>query len=99
MKKVLFHPDASEEMTASAEWYERKQSDLGKRFLAAVQDAVLRVQINPVLYPEVMPGVRRSITRSFPFGVVYSTSDDVIFIFAVMHLRRDPDYWKDRVTG
>ncbi len=99
MKKVLFHPDALEEMTASAGWYENKQPDLGKRFLAAVQDAVLRAQINPVLYSEVMPGIRRSITRSFPFGVVYSSSDNVIFIFAVMHLRRDPDYWKNRVTG
>ena len=99
MKKVLFHPDASEEMTASAGWYENKQSDLGKRFLAGVQDAVLRVQINPMLYPEVMPGIRRGLIRSFLFGVVHSSSDNVIFIFAVMHLRRAPDYWKDRVAG
>jgi len=98
MKKVFFHSDASAEIKASAIWYERKQPDLGKRFLAAIQDDIQRIQINPLLYPEIMPSIHRSITRSFPFGVVYKVNEDDIHIYAVMHLHRDPYYWKIRLT-
>jgi len=40
---------------------------------------------------------------NFPFhpeadGVLYSVERNGIFILAVMHLHRDPDYWKHRVA-
>lgn len=41
--------------------------------------------------------VRRCLVNRFPFGVIYSVEQGEIFILAVMHLRRHPDYWKDRL--
>jgi hypothetical protein len=40
--------------------------------------------------------VRRCLTRRFPFGVLYAVEPSGIFILAVMHLRRDPECWKQR---
>ena len=51
MKVVKFHPDAESEMIAAAAYYEEQQSDLGRRFLASVQDAINRIILNPSLYP------------------------------------------------
>jgi plasmid stabilization system protein ParE len=50
MKAVKFHPDAESEMIAAAAYYEEQQPDLGRRFLASVQDAVNRIILNPHLY-------------------------------------------------
>jgi hypothetical protein len=32
----------------------------------------------------------------FPFGVLYTVQNDTITVFAVMHLSREPGYWKSR---
>jgi plasmid stabilization system protein ParE len=96
MKTVRFHIDAEAEMVAAATYYEAQQPDLGRRFLAAVQDAVNRVAVNPHLFPTVDLDVRRCLTRAFPFGILFRDRSDAIIIMAVMHMHRDPNYWKTR---
>jgi hypothetical protein len=29
--------------------------------------------------------------------IIYAVDEEVLFILAVMHLHRDPEYWKDRL--
>ena len=96
MKTVVFQADAEAEMIEAAAYYEAQQSDLGRRFLASVQDSINRIVINPQLYPIVEPDVRRCLTRTFPFGVLFRDRPDKIEVIAVMHLHRDPNYWQER---
>ena len=96
MKSVQFHPEAEAEMIAAAAYYEAQQPGLGRRFLAAVQDAINRISHNPQLYPVVELDVGRCLTKTFPFGVLFRERPDRIVIMAVMHLHRAPAYWKDR---
>lgn len=96
MRKARLHPQAEAEMIEAAVYYESRQEDLGKRFLASVQDAINSIEINPGLYPVVDLDVRRCLTKVFPFGVLFRLSDARIVVVAVMHLSRHPDYWKGR---
>lgn len=96
MKSIRFHFEAESEMIEAATWYESQQTNLGKRFLASVQDAINRLELNPSLYPVVEHDARRCLTRTFPFGVIFLIRPDMIVIMAVMHLLRNPDYWKNR---
>ena len=97
MKTVRFHADAEAEMVEAAAYYETQQENLGKRFLASVQDALNRIQINPLLYQVVELDVRRCVTKTFPFGILFRARPEQIVVVAVMHLHRDPEYWKARV--
>ena len=97
MNPVRFHPEAEAEMNAAAAYYEAQQEDLGRRFLAAVQDAANRIQLNPLLYHIIEEDVRRCATRTFPYGVLFQIKPDKYVVIAVMHLHRDPDYWKTRI--
>ena len=92
-----FHPEAEAEMLSAAKFYETQQKDIGKRFLTSIQDALNRIQVNPLLYREIEDGVRRCLTMTFPFGVVFRIMPDTFVIIAVMHLHRDPGYWKSRL--
>jgi toxin ParE1/3/4 len=92
--RVRLHPEAENEMIEAAAYYEAQQTDLGKRFLAAIQDAANSILINPRPYPMVDLDVRRCLTKVFPFGVLFRIEPDEIVIIAVMHLARHPDYWK-----
>lgn len=96
MKTVKFHPNAEDEMIEAAAYYETQQSQLGRRFLASAQDAINRIVFNPCLYPTIYLNVRRCLTKTFPFGVLFRELPDKVIIMAVMHLHRDPDYWKNR---
>jgi len=98
MTPVRFHPQAEAEMIEAAAYYESQQRDLGKRFLASVRNAIDNIVINPHLYPVVHLDVRRCLTRTFPFGVLFRILADQIIIVAVMHLHRHLNYWKSRTS-
>jgi len=97
MIPIRFHPEADAELMSAAKYYESQQKDLGKRFLSSVQDALNRIQVNPLLYQEIETGVRRCLTMTFPFAVVFRIMPNQYIIIAVMHLHREPGYWKNRV--
>jgi toxin ParE1/3/4 len=99
MKPVRFHPEAEAEMNEAAAYYEGQQPQLGRRFLVCVQDAANRIRANPQLYPIVEGDVRRCLTRSFPFGVLFRIRPEEYVVIAVMHLHRDPAYWGERTQG
>jgi hypothetical protein len=96
MSVLRFHPEADFEMMEAAIMYETLQHDLGKRFLSEVQNALTHIQINPKLYPVIYRDVRKCMTKTFPFNVIFRRTGDQIVIMAVMHQKRHPDYWKSR---
>jgi hypothetical protein len=98
MKPVRFHPEAEAEMIDAAAWYQAQKGDLGRRLLAAVADAIQRIELNPELFPIVDGDVRRCLTRTFPFGVLFRDKPEVLEVIAVMHLHREPGYWAKRRT-
>jgi toxin ParE1/3/4 len=76
MMLVRFLAEAEAEMTEAAAYYEMQRADLGKRFLTSVQDAVNRIQINPLLFSVVECDVRRCKVRTFLFDVLFQFTPD-----------------------
>jgi toxin ParE1/3/4 len=97
MTHIVFLVPAEEEMLEAAEYYESQRRGLGRTFLAEVQRTVDRIVENPRLGQAVRQGIRRRLLRRFPFGILYQVDPEEIVIIAVMHLRRRPGYWSDRV--
>ncbi len=97
MKRVRFHPDAEAEFIAAGEFYEAQAEGLGLEFVAEVRDAARRVAAHPEIGHRFSNRLRRCLVRRFPYGLLYRVEPDTLFIVAVMHLRRQPGYWKGRV--
>ena len=97
MKSIGFHPAARVDAVESARYYEAKQTGLGKRFSIALQDELSHIQNHPQLYPRIEGSCQRTLLRHFPYGVIFRERKDEIQIIAVMHLRRSPDSWKNRL--
>ncbi|MFP4035841.1 MAG: type II toxin-antitoxin system RelE/ParE family toxin [Desulfovermiculus sp.] len=91
-----FHPDAELEFWDAIQYYEGVDQGLGHDFAAEVYSAVQRAMAYPAAWAQLEGEVRRVLVRRFPYGVLYSEDDDGILVVAVMHLHRDPEYWKDR---
>jgi hypothetical protein len=93
-----FHPEADDEFMDGVSYYESCELGLGLDFSREVYVAIQNAMDYPTMWPEIENEVRRCLVHRFPYGVLYSVEPHGIFILAVMHLHRDPDYWKHR-TG
>ncbi len=99
MKNVSFHPDAEREMNSAAGYYELQQANLGRRFLVSIQNSINHILLDPCCYPIIDSNVRRSLIKNFPYGIIFMKKGSRLVIIAIMHLRRDPDYWKSRMNA
>jgi toxin ParE1/3/4 len=91
-----FHPEAEAEFIDAIEYYEKHERGLGYDFSIEVHYAIQNIITYPTAWPILEDDIHRCLVNRFPFGVIYSIEKDKIFILAVMHLRRHPDYWKHR---
>lgn len=80
-------------MGEAHDWYEAQSLGLGEEFLAAVDLQLKRLEQAPLLYPEIIPGVRRALLPRFPYGVFYTVRKDLVHILAVIHHARNPRRW------
>ena len=72
---------------------------LGKRFKSEVKATILRIQAGPEIWPTEKGEIRRCLLHKFPFKVLYSIEKDYIYIVAVAHCHRRPEYWIDRLPS
>ena len=98
MTNVVFLGPAEAEMLGAAEFYEGQALALGQDFLDEVQSAIEGLKLNPSSGGLVRGEIRRRFLRRFPFGILYRVDQDEIVIIAIMHLRRRPGYWENRIV-
>lgn len=89
---------AEAEFEESVVFYESREPNLGIEFILEVHDAIDRILEHPTAWPEIETEVRRCLVGRFPFGILYALESDEVLILAVMHLHRDPNSWRDRVS-
>lgn len=95
--RLTFHVEADAEVTEAARYYELQVEDLGVSFLEELDAALDRIIAHPKASPLVGRDVRRAVLRRFPYSVFYAIESDRIWIIAVAHQKRRPNYWLDRL--
>ena len=94
--KYSFHQKAVEEFEQAIDYYEGCSRGLGEQFAKEVYLTIQRILDFPKAWQILHKDIRRCLTNRFPFGVIYYQKDNQIIILAIMHLKRKPNYWKDR---
>lgn len=93
-----FHPEARFEYSEAAVFYEGRHSGLGAAFTLEVEATIQRILEAPERWRVVEQDVRRCLTHTFPYGILYTIEPEAVLIVAVMHLRRQPSYWQNRLS-
>lgn len=94
--RVVFSSLAKRELDDATNFYEMEFEGLGKRFLAEVKKAVIRISEYPKAWSVERGEVRKCLLHRFPYKLLYSIERDHIHVMAVAHLHRKPDYWVER---
>lgn len=97
--KIVFSEAAKIEFEEAINYYNEKSPELGTRFENEVKKTISRILSFVDSYPKFSANTRRALTDRFPYGIIYSYTQDEIIVIAVMHLHRKPGYWKSRISG
>jgi plasmid stabilization system protein ParE len=91
----VFHPNAAEEIEQTTAFYKKQQVGLEKRFIEDLENGIEKVCAHPLRYKIVEDDVRKWLAH-FPYLLIYQLQSEQVEIIALMHLRKQPDYWKNR---
>lgn len=100
MTKLSFELDeaAEAEIYNIVSYYKQFDRALSSDFIQEFDRAVQRLLDFPKAGSPYLHGTKRIILRRFPYSIVYKIyRDEVIVVHAVMHMRRKPDYWIERL--
>ena len=95
--KVVLHPQADAEFLQAERRYIDVSAQLGRRFYDEITSVFRRVIEHPLRYKQFDPPARRLFAKGFPYAVIFVATPDTVWIIAIMHVRRAPDYWKERL--
>lgn len=97
MKPVVIHSAARAELDEAMAFYESRASGLGIDLQSKVEAAVAKIQESPEMWPpHKRSGFRKYFVERFPFMVFYMELVDCIWVAAIAHGSRRPDYWRRR---
>jgi len=96
MKPVDIRAEAELDVVEAALWYEDEQGGLGGEFSLEVERTVSQISENPLRFRERELGVRMAMVDRFPYGLYFVDEPEKITLLAVLHLRRNPEVWKQR---
>lgn len=82
------------------QWYRNRDSRVAARYVAAVTKILRTIADNPDFYGWRDEDFREARVRGFPYCVIYQeVRAGHVFVVAIAHTSRDPDYWRHRTPG
>jgi plasmid stabilization system protein ParE len=97
-KPLIIRAEAEADLVEACRWYEQQVPELSAQFLLCVDAVMASIERNPQLYPIVHKSIiRRALTRRFPYAVFFIEGERHISVVGVIHAKRSPRVWKDRI--
>lgn len=95
--KLVYRPEALDDLDDAYEWYEQQRDGLGEEFLESYLSLIGRILQFPELYGVLLHDVRAAPLRRFPYVVFYRAEQDRIVVIAVQHGSRGSKRWQSRI--
>jgi toxin ParE1/3/4 len=97
LKRVIFHSEAEWDLHQGIIFYERERPGLGRELRQEVEATVRRIQQNPRAFPlQADKETRKGLVRRFPYTIIFIDLEEALWIVAVAHQKRHPQYWSGR---
>jgi len=91
--KVTILQQAYKELEDAVDYYEGEQTGLGVRMMEEVDSHVRWIQKNPTVPRLREGGYRRVDLKTFPYYIAYMIHEEILWILAITHGHRSPEYW------
>ncbi|HVU25602.1 MAG TPA: hypothetical protein VHE13_15845 [Opitutus sp.] len=97
MKPHVFQRHADDDYCKALRHYGGISPTLGQCFYFEVERCLQEICATPQRYRRIEGEARRLLCEDFPFAIIYCDQPERGVIVAVMHLKRRPGYWRERL--
>ena len=88
--KVIIKPGAELDIIEAVEWYEEGKVGLSLDFLEQLDKELDRISKNPEHFQKRYRDIKIVFTKRFPYGIHYTLENDILYVHAVMHMKKSP---------
>jgi toxin ParE1/3/4 len=96
VKPAEFHPQTEAEFAGHVDFYWERAPGLPAEYAAAVEEALTFIRTRPGAGAPVRGMLRSWRVRRFPYNIIYREEPERIYVLALAHHRRRPEYWRGR---
>jgi plasmid stabilization system protein ParE len=96
--KLIIRPEAELDLEEAFAWYESQDSGLGSEFVRAIDTCISGIGRNPLTHGVIYKQARRALVRRFPYSILYVVENDMVFVIACFHSKRNPNDWQGRLA-
>jgi toxin ParE1/3/4 len=97
VKRVSLSHEAVGELAEAAAWYETRRDGLAIRFLQDIDQTRVAIQSPRLASTPDDLEIRRALLPRFPYALIFLELQTEVRVLAVAHVKRDPDYWLNRL--
>lgn len=92
MKRIQISSDALSDLNEGFLFYEQQAQGLGDYFSSSLRADIEELKVTGGVHRVIYRQFYRSLSRIFPYGIFYAVESDAVIIYAVVDLRRDPEF-------
>ncbi|MBI4931539.1 MAG: type II toxin-antitoxin system RelE/ParE family toxin [Bacteroidetes bacterium] len=89
MYRLIITDKAVSDIVHAKEWYNKQQENLGGRFANVIFDSIDNIKRHPLAYPNKYRFTREMYVQKFPYVIIFSMEENVIFILRVFACKQD----------
>lgn len=94
---VQYHPQSKDDVLEISDWYADQKPGLEEEFLKSLEEALSKIQANPLHCEIRYRSSRVKLLDRFPYRIIYKLIDKDIVIFGVFHAKRNPKLIRKRL--
>ena len=94
--KIEILEDAELDLSNAVAFYESQSSGLGAYFIDSLMSDIESLQLFAGIHIQI-EGCYRLLAHRYPYAVYYGMEEEIIYVYAVLDMRRDPSALRERL--
>ena len=96
---IRISEDAFDDLNQGFLFYETQSPGLGEYLLGCLRADIEGLRVTTGIHLKVYRDYHRCLSRIFPYGIFYTSDDREVAVWAVIDLRRDPEWIAARLAA
>jgi len=94
---IEFLEPALIEWDDAIEYYSTQSRGLGDDFFTETLSVIRLIIEFPAVWTKFTTNTRKATYKRFPYNIIYTVRNNSIYIIALAHHHRNPEYWINRI--
>lgn len=97
MRQTIITNRAITDLEKAKKWYDEQQENLGTKFADYIFNCISEISKQPLHYPNKYKFTREKFVKKYPYLIIYSIEEGIIFILRIFPCKTNPKQKYKRV--